>query len=190
MKKSNNLFVNVFLWTTPVGVFCLTADLFPVLRQVLQIPILGTLLTVIFGVWFISCINVFALLLFSSETRELLFSKVFNIRERDEREQHIVAEATRFNFFFILAILSFLFAMSTSRYGVGLGPADQPRYTSFTIGHWDFIEPPVYAEKEVDGKLQKITHGAIPLTKSGILLLLIFLHLSSFAFGLRKKSKQ
>lgn len=189
MKKINNFLIRLYLWTTPVAIFVFLSDSFHVFKKIGELPVINFILIASFISWFLLSFHFFIMILFSPSTREQIIGKLIRIQERDEREEQIVAKASRFNFFFILSVLTVLFAMSTARYGRGVDAPNEKRFQSFTIGHWELVDSPRIENKDIDGKVEKIEVRDLPLSKAGIVLLLIILHIGSFAIAAKRNSK-
>ncbi|MBP8083756.1 MAG: hypothetical protein KBH06_04225 [Spirochaetes bacterium] len=130
--------------------------------------------------WFIMLTYFVIALVISSELRNAFIIKVLRIKERDERESYITANAARFTFFSTLAVMICLLFFSII----------------------DVSLTKVPEEKQINGKKHEISLGfkcelfdqksqpdektvsirSVPFSKETILMFLIVIHSASFFF--------
>jgi len=138
--------------------------------------------------WFVALVYFFFALLFSTSFRQTILTRLAGIKERDERESLIAGEASKSVFITMLAALLFLFFLSGISINISKLPVEQ--YTDgktkrLSIGYkFGMLDFRGYQDKKNDGTL--LTIHDIPLTKEGIILLMIILQIASYHFFTRK----
>lgn len=146
-----------------------------ILKEILSLNII---------LWFIMLTYFVIALVISSELRNAFIKKVLRIKERDERESYITANAARFTFFSTLAVMICLLFFSIIDVSLTKAPE----------------------EKQIDGKKHELSLGfkcelfdknyqpeervvsirAVPFSKETILIFLIIVHSVFFIFGVRR----
>jgi hypothetical protein len=138
-------------------------------------------------VWFI-CLFVFmVLLVFRKETQESTIKYLAGIKERDEREQAIVGMAARRSFVATTGLLVSLLFLSCFTLNVAR-LTDQTidgKKSSLSLG-FHFSASDLRAVPSEDGTVI-YEHRDLPLSKSGIILLILVWQLSTFRIRARRE---
>jgi hypothetical protein len=133
--------------------------------------------------WFVILICTLGTLLLSSKFRDAVFAKLARIRDRDERESHIIGRAGRFSFFSTLALLVFLLFFATLNISVSRIPPEKAvdgKRHSLSIGmSFNLWEQKQGGEESGD---VIVSTGSRGLSKQIILLLLIGWHMGTFLY--------
>ena len=193
MNKFNQLITTylVYALTLVIPILIWAGLLLPNNKPTSELSIvifLWEVLSVHFIFWFIVLIYFFFALLFSSSFRQSILTKLAGIKERDERESIIAGEASKSVFITMLAALIFLFFLSGVSINISKLPPEQiidgktKRLSiGFQFGMLDFRG---YQDKKNNGTL--LTIHDLPLTKEGIIILMIILQIGSYHFFTRK----
>lgn len=142
--------------------------------------------------WFVALVYFFVSLIISSNFRELVITKLARIKERDERESYIVGKSTRGSFFATLSLIIFLLFFSGLQVTVGKKPSlstPDGKTGYISLGYsFEGLDLESTNEKEENGILWN-SHG-FPISKQGILLLLLAWQLGSYYYFARKTQKE
>jgi len=149
-------------------------------------PILGFFLIW----WLLAGLYFFITILLSKSERENVLSWFFKFKERDEREEIITGRAAKSSFLLMAGILFVSFFISTSRFGY------KPRETSgyhgrFTVGHVEIKAHPVdkVIRKSDNDKMVEYNLYDFPVSKTGLLLLLLVIQFGTYRFFSIRYSK-
>lgn len=145
--------------------------------------------------WFVLAIITIIKLLFSSNYREELLSKIGMIKERDEREVEVTGFASKFSMVASIALLLFLLFfnsinLSLLKYKNNLiGLDGQPKHGRLSLG-FGFRLFDSKAIDYVNNDTEKhVEYKELPITKTGIIVLMIFWQVGTFHFSVRRKMK-
>lgn len=133
--------------------------------------------------WALTGIYFFSSILISREIRENTFAWVFGFRERDEREELIVANSAKSSFVFMAGIVFIFFFVSTAR--IGYQPSSTGGYHGqFTLGHIKMSADPIEVYKELASNGDQVNYPifGFPLSITGTLLLLLVIQFAAFKF--------
>lgn len=137
--------------------------------------------------WFAGLIAYLLLLLFHSPTRELTIARLLNLRERDEREVFITGRASKKSYIATLSLMIFLLFLSIFTLEIKRVPPQQAvdgKTGVLSIGlKFDLFE----SAPKVSANNSYVEFQDLPLTKSGIILLVVLWQLGTFALSARKE---
>ena len=151
------------------------------------LPFVGGILGVGFMIWFIASTILAVLLLIAPSTRAYVISKLSQKKERDEREAILVGEAAKFSFIATSGVVLALLFLSTLTYTKQVGaPSDATPYQSITIGDKFLDLDPGITNKSVDGSQIQVKEFGLPLSKTGLLLLILCLQILTFVIYNRR----
>lgn len=140
--------------------------------------------------WF-GCLLVFlGCLLFASSAREKTLKRIANVRDQDEREELISGKASRRSYISTLSLLIFLLFISVFSLEIKRVPSEQAmdgKTGVLNIGfNFDFFDR-TQAPTEIAGEQQYFAAKDIPLSKSGIILLILIWQVATFAWSARRE---
>jgi hypothetical protein len=188
LSKIHGLILKTFVWLTPFGTGVIAMSFssrFDAWYDNHGVWI--GLFDVVLGIWFFAALYVMTGLVMSSRFRDSALTRFARIKERDEREEHIVGRASRGSFLFMLALLIALFAISTFRYDRPVSNGGDKKDYSITLGHLDFVsDKPVVTKITFDGKEREFASYDLPLSKTSLLLLLIVVQMASYHLFARR----
>ena len=188
MKKINTAVIIYFLMGLPimlVGVFFRFGDLFlkMVAGQSGFWGWLNSFIGITWGVWIVCTLYLGVALVFSSTFREQLVARMIRLKERDERETFSAGVAAKKTFLLSIAVISFLFIVSLMQFQIAKIPDDQVKVD----GHHHILKigmgfnawnSPNAGPNPLDPNLT--FNFQMPLSTTGILLLLLVWQLGSF----------
>lgn len=143
------------------------------------------------GLWMLSAFYMALSLVISKNFREQLLKRIAGIKERDEREELIVAKSSRSAFLFSLGLLIFLLVLSVFQINVAKIPADQvvngkKHELSLGLG-FSLTEDARHGTSDSNPSAKEaIFTYRLPVSAQGIILLLIAVQLGSFFVYSRK----
>jgi hypothetical protein len=148
-----------------------------------------------FILWMILAVVTLFRLLINSDLRETVLSKVARIQERDEREVEVSGYAAKFSFFANLAMLVCLLFFSSLNFDlkknshVTYNDKGEPKHGQLTMG----LALHAYDDKAIliknDQEQKEINYTELPISKSGIIILLIIWQIGTYHLSARKKLK-
>lgn len=192
MNKINMWMSRIFLYLSPVTILICLSENWGFLSEMLKTEFLNIVIGSVLSLWVLSGVWFFVLIVMSSQSRELLLARLANVEVRDEREEQIVGQASKKTFLFMLAILLVLFAASTIRYGQGIHNPIDKKSQSLTIGNWGLLDSHTEVISQFDGtRTEKIrVSEALPLSKTGLLLILIIIQLVAYQITSKSSLKE
>lgn len=133
--------------------------------------------------WFVILIGTLGALLLSPNFRDAVFAKLARIRDRDERESHIIGRASRFSFFSTLALLVFLLFFTTLNVSFSRIPADRAidgKRHSLSLG----LSFNLWEQKKGGDEPEYVivSTDAFNLSKQVVLIILIAWHMGTFFY--------
>jgi len=182
MKKINNYVLKYLLFSFPLVLVVFFAS------QIGFVGIVWEILAWHMILWFVMLIYALFALLFSPALRDGLLSKLARIKERDERESHIIGKSSRFTFFSTLALLVFFLFFATVNITMSRLPAEHSvngkkhelsiglSYRIFENGHKEAQKTNVIFS----------TQSSLPFTHQNMLVLIIIWHLGTFYYSSRR----
>ena len=194
MNKLNKWVTQIFLYLSIFGILVLFSEHWGAFSKLLQFKVFNMIMNFCFPAWIISASWFFLLLIFNHKSREYLLARLANLQERDEREEQIVGWASKRTFLFMLAVLLALFVASTIHYGRGMQNPGDNKFHTLNLGNGGLFENRSDVTTIYDGKRteQIEVHELLPLSKTGLLLVLIIVLIVSYqvsagaALGSRK----
>lgn len=140
-------------------------------------------------IWFATLIMFLVLLVAVPDAREKTLKRLANLKERDEREQLITGRASRTAYVSTLSLMIFLLffsIFSLKIYRVPESEATNGKTGTAEIGlGFSLLDSP-RIETNSDNKIIFETKD-IPLSKTGIILILILWQLAAFNYTARKE---
>jgi hypothetical protein len=140
--------------------------------------------------WLLAGTYCFTSILASRHIRENIFSWLFGFKERDEREEQIMAKSAKSSFLLIAGIVFIFFFISTVR--VGFQNSSTGGYHGeFTVGHIKMIGESVGSHQYVadNGDAVNYLLHSFPLSTTGTLLALLFIQFTAFRYFSRRYNK-
>jgi len=140
--------------------------------------------------WFACFVTFMVLLVFRKETQEATVKLIAGMKERDEREEVIMGLAARRSFVATTALTLFLLFASCLTLSVARLP-DQTidgKKSSLSIG-FHFSGSDTGSHPSSDGKVT-FEHHDLPISKTGILLMVLVWQLCSFRMSARKELRE
>lgn len=142
----------------------------------------------LFAVWIICASYIGIALVLSKKFREQLLTRISGMKERDEREEFIVGKSSRNAFLFNLGLLILLFMLNLFQINVTKLPPDKVfdgKKHSLSLGLKLSPLEQLGTEKKQsqNGNAQDAStlfNYSLPITVSGVLLLLIVSQIGSF----------
>lgn len=142
----------------------------------------------------IAVITLFRLLL-NSKFRERILSRVVRVQERDEREMEISGHATKFSFYANLALLVCLLFFSSLNFNFKKYTKDvfddkgEKKHGQLSMG----FGLHTYDEKAIiihnNQELRELTYNELPVSKTGIIILLIIWQIGMYQLSARRSFK-
>jgi hypothetical protein len=142
-----------------------------------------------FMLWFLSLVIFMVLLVVRKDTQEQSIKFIAGMKERDEREELIVALAARTSFVATTGFLIFLLFISLFSLNIAKNPNSEVNRhkSSLTVGvHFSDVssEAPI-PSLQPNGLV--FEHRGIPLSKTSLILLILAWQLGSFRLKVRKE---
>lgn len=140
--------------------------------------------------WFAVLILFLVLLVALPEVREKTLKRLANLNERDEREQYITGKASRAAYISTLSLLVFLLFFSIFSLNVHRVPQSEAingKTGTVAIGlQFNLLDKPHFETSHTTGQIL-FESKDIPLSKTGILLILILWQLAAFNLTARRE---
>lgn len=185
MKRVHHCLLKAFVWLSPLGILIIAFIQLDLLERN-HSGVLDLIFGVTYFIWLISAGYTLMAIVVSSKIRQEILSKLAGIRERDERESHLVMTAMKRSFFATFAILLVLSFGSLFRLDKDITESTPSMIKgSLTYGHVDF-SPQQISYREVDEAGTKhiyITYG-LPFSQSGLLALILAVQILTFRLSL------
>jgi phosphotransferase system glucose/maltose/N-acetylglucosamine-specific IIC component len=144
----------------------------------------------LFGAWMVAALYIGVSLVVSKAFREQLLRKITGIKERDEREELIVARSARNTFLLTLGLLIFLFLLNVFQVRLAEVPPEKQfggKKHEISLGlKLSPLESDSDPKAAPDG-LRTQFHYDFPVSVSGILILLIAVQVGSFYIYSRRQ---
>lgn len=152
-------------------------------------------LGIFFMAWMVLAVITLFRILINSNLRETILSSVARIKERDEREVEISGHAAKFTFFANLALLVCLLFFSSITMTVNkyknsfLDAAGEPKHGRLEMG----LSLKGYDKEAVkiinNDEVREMKYSELPISKSGIIILLIVFQVGMYHLSARKKAR-
>ena len=143
--------------------------------------------------WFSVLILFLVLLVVWPEAREKTLKRLANLKERDEREQYITGKASRTAYISTLGLLVFFLffsVFSLNIYRLPESEAINGKTGTVSIGlGFSLLDKPRIETSPIAGKALFQSRD-IALSKTAIILVLLFWHLGSFNFTSRREDRR
>jgi len=141
---------------------------------------------VLIVLWIFSLIYILSKMVFVPSYRETLLAKIFKQKISDEREMHISGDATKRTYFFTASIILILLFVSILKVSLNF-PTKEERYIgkkgSISIGFaYSIISKEAIKKDKTEFSIKEL-----PISKEGILSLMLLLQLASYHLYFRKK---
>lgn len=140
--------------------------------------------------WFLGIIIYLCLLLFTKEAREKTLSRLTQIHERDERESYITGQASRTAFLSTISLLIFLLFFSVFTVNIYKLPQEQAvsgKTGTLALGLQFNLFENKPSKVETEGSEVIFESRDLPITKTGLLLLLVIWQVGVFKLSARKQ---
>ena len=133
-------------------------------------------------------------LLVSGPLRDALLTRIAGMKERDEREVQLTGRATRTTFLLTLSLLLFLLCLScfqVSVYGISGQDAVDGKDKCITLGLRvellnDSAAAAAAAAAQTPGRRDIFTYAALPVSVTGVILLLLVWNIGWYGFLMRR----
>ena len=196
MKKLDRFILRYFLYILPLVVIfgfydsTLTdhaVDAQPMVAQSLYY--LGALAT---SFWMLFAFYISGRLFFSRSYRTEVLTALCFFKERDERELILSGQATRSAFLTTLSVLILVFCFASLKvaiYHIIPSSAASGHTGRFELGFaFDFFSDanPLFNSSKIDSTQPSYLFNGLPLSKPGLLLLLILVQIASYNYFLRQ----
>jgi hypothetical protein len=144
--------------------------------------------------WFFLAVVTTIRLLISNQYREECLSKLGMIKERDEREVEITGFASKFSMIASIALLLFLLFFNSLNVGLKkyndrvIDSEGKPKNGTLSLGFGFKVlddKAIVYKNEE---KEKEFLYKELPISKTGIIILMIFWQVGTFHLAARKKA--
>lgn len=141
-------------------------------------------------IWFACLITALVLLLFRTSSGDALLKRLANLKERDERESLITGIAAKLSFIATLALLIFLIGMTSITFEVRNLElheisADGHKRTISIGTDFALLDRPKAENQEAYASM--ISKSGIPISKIGILVLVLAWQVITFALRARRE---
>lgn len=196
MRRLDSFVLRVFLGGLPVivaaAIFASSVDPNTLALRSPAAQLSYNLAGLIFAIWIFFALYLCLRLLVSGEFRARTLTRLSLYRESDEREVHLSGRATRSVFLVSLAVLIALLCLSSVRVAVRALPPERAaagRHNevalrlAFDITDTEAGEAPLSASRDY------FTLHGVPLSKQGIILLLIVLQIGGYNLAMRRLSR-
>jgi hypothetical protein len=192
MNKLNNFILKYLMYASPAVLTMLIWGSIQSQQEVLELNnafayFIWNLFSTHLVIWFLVLIYTLFVLLFSPAFRNRILFRLARIKERDERENYIIAQSGRFTFFATLALLVFLLFFSTVDITVSKLPegkwVDGHKH-ELSIG----LAYRIFDNKNNDAPKRDIVFStqSFPFSTQNIIILIILWHLGTFYYSSRK----
>jgi hypothetical protein len=187
-------FQNYLLFTLPLVIICMLWGTFSPEQHILQDANIITkvsweLLSWNLMAWFTVLISFLVILVTVSSAREVTLKRLANVKDRDEREQHITGEASRVAYISSLSLLILFLFLSIFNLNIYRAPQSEAingKTGTVNIGlHFDLLDRPNVVKTSPVGEIL-FESKDIPLSKTGIILILLGWQLLAFYLSARK----
>jgi hypothetical protein len=195
MKRFDYFIQKYLVWGFPNVVATMSWNYF---QTDLEIRSIGSLLITVLWeimswgliIWFVSLFTFMVLLIMRKDTQESTIKRIAGINERDEREEIITGHAARRSFISTTSFLIFLFFISSVQVNLAKNTTDNSRIDGKSSLSLGFRFEPTEPAKTIsnDGSII-YEHRDIPLSKSGIILLVLLWQVTIFRYRVRKDLK-
>lgn len=196
MNKVHGFLLKYLAFSSPAVLFLLVWGFLQNQQRVLEmnnraVYVTNEILSWHLMVWFVLLIYILVALLIMPGFRDAVFARLARIRDRDERESHIIGRASRFSFFSTLALLVFLLFFATLNISVARIPADRAidgKRHSLSIGlsfnMWE------HGQEGDDAGNVVLSTDSLKFSKQIILIFLIAWHMGTFLYFSNKLKEQ
>ncbi len=195
MKRSDFILSRTFLYGLP-AVICLAVYSAIYEKASLQAAgnvtanFLHELTGLVLGTWMLLTVYLAVRLLISETFRDEILARITFMKERDEREALLTGKATKTTFLMTLALLFLLLCLScfqVSLYHLPPEKAVNGKTGVLTLGtSFKLAQPPV----PMKGVQQEyFSYTALPVSTTGIILILILWHIFWYNFSMRREMK-
>ncbi|MDD5169184.1 MAG: hypothetical protein PHN75_10225 [Syntrophales bacterium] len=193
MTRLDSILLKIFLYGFPaVAVLAVSLQFFhPKIgsHSVGYLKLLNNFSGFVFAFWLLCSLYLSIRLLFSETFRDKVLTKLTFIRERDEREAILTGKATRATFLSSLAILIFLFCLSTihvSMYRVPPEKAVDGKTGFVSLGVGFSLFENGEKTQAVTGLQKKdiFSYTNLPLSNTAVILLLILWQIASYNYSM------
>lgn len=145
----------------------------------------------LFIAWVFDLIYIVTKMVFSTNMRSNVMSKLAGLQERDEREVVVAGNAAKFSFLATLAMLLFLFIFSVSSLTLTRHPKNESgkrgrAEIGFNLKTYDEAAWSHTKESDID----TFSYKGLPLTKPMLILILIFWQIGSYHLIARKELRE
>jgi hypothetical protein len=155
----------------------------------------GDYFGIFFMAWMVLAVVMLFRLLINSSLRETILSSVARIKERDEREVEISGHAAKFTFFANLALLVCLLffssiTMSVIKYkDAYINDVGEPKHGRLSMGLSLKSHDKTAIKITNTDDVKELNYNELPLSKPGIIILLIVFQVGMYHLSARKKSR-
>jgi len=148
----------------------------------------------IFMSWILCSLYFVMKMVMKRSFRDPILGKLAGVRERDERESIISGEAAKFSFLSTIAMILFLlflsiFTVSIGKYPRNLDNHGKKGYISIGVNFYPFAINSV-KKKTVVENLKLVSYTGIPLSKPGIIILVLLWMLCSYRLSIYRKTAE
>lgn len=143
--------------------------------------------------WFVLAVFTVVRLLSSASYRESLFLKIGMIKERDEREVEITGFASKFTMIANIALLLFLLFFNSLNMGLKkyndhvIDSDGKPKNGTLSLGFGFKMIDTKAIDYQNDEKRREFSYKELPLSKTGIIVLLIIWQVGTYHVVARRK---
>ena len=192
MNKVNQFLLRYVLWALPAVIILFIWSSFVEGGQLNSdsavLQFLWSMLGINLMLWFLVAFYLMIYLIVSAKTRESVFGKLAGIKERDERESYIAGKAAKSTFLASIAILILLLFLSILSFDAEMVPLDPDLHDGKTqelvggigITLKAFDTPSI--QDSVMGQDKIVDYHEIPITKTGIIILLLLWQLGAYHY--------
>ncbi len=196
MKKYDRIIVKLFLFTLPLAMllgFIITQmnmnDFAPGSGR----DWFNSFSGLVFAIWMLQTLYISARLILSNSFRDSILPRLAFFKERDEREALITGQAARHSFLTTLALLIFFLCLSLFQVAVYKLPPEQAvagKTGTLTLGvNMDLLAQGQSAAHSSAG-VDYFRYSGLPLSNTGIILMLIFWQLASYNYFAKRLNLQ
>ena len=198
MNRLDSILLKVFLYGLP-GVVALAVFLYPYRLGIVNhtagyVKLLYNFAGFIFAFWMMLSIYLSVRLVVSGRFRDKALAKLTFIRERDEREAALTGKAAKTTFLTSLAILIFLFCLSSFQVSIYRVPPEKAvngktGVVSLDLG-FNLLERSRQAKP--DDAIQKkdiFSYTGLPVSSTTVILVLILWQIISYNYSMRRLTK-
>jgi len=194
MRKLDAVLLKTFLWGLPVAVadaVFLSLRHFKVIDQAAPVTALLYDLSGLFiALWMALVLYLALRLVVSADLREQVLVRLTFIRERDEREAMLVGQATKTTFLLTLAVLLFLFCLSSfqvSIYRVAQEQAVNGKTGMVSLGfNFQILDTQAKTADAVVKQKDIFSYTRLPISNTALILFLIIWQIAVFNLVMRR----